>query len=83
MEPGGLESECTRYRRLIQQARKILIEEWAFSIEEANSCLYEVARARKLLMVEVAGRIVTGEWVWTEVFQELTSADRARRIGCG
>jgi hypothetical protein len=82
MEAGGLEPECKRYRRLVQQAREILIEEWAFSVEEANSYMYEVAQARKLLVVEVAGRIVAGEWVWTEVSQVLAPADVHKWLDC-
>jgi hypothetical protein len=46
---------------LVQQAREILIEKWAFSVEDANNYMYEVAQARKLLIVEVAGRIVIGD----------------------
>jgi hypothetical protein len=44
---------------------------------DADSYMCEVAQARRLLIVELAGRIVTGEWVRTEILQELTSA------GCG
>jgi hypothetical protein len=82
MEAGGLGLECRRHRRLVQQAREILIEKWTFSVEDANNYMYEVVQARKLLIVEVAGRVVIDERVWTEVSPEVTSADRARRLGC-
>lgn len=77
MRVRGWASECEEYRILVQQAREILIRERAFSADEAHRYLYELAQARKLLVVEVAGRIVAGEWVWTEVSSGLTSTDVA------
>ena len=81
MGARGLGSECEEYRELIQQALEILIRERAFSADEAHRYLYELAQARKLLIVELAGRIVAGEWIWTEVSQGLTSADVAKWLG--
>lgn len=81
MDVGALRSECRACRELVQQAREILIQERAFSAEEANSYMYQLAQARKLLIVQVANRIIAGEWVWTEVSQELISADAAKWLG--
>lgn len=81
MGARGWASGCGEYRILVQQAREILIRERAFSADEAHHYLYELAQARKLLIVEVADRIVAGEWIWTEVPQDLTSADVVKWLG--
>ena len=49
----------------------------AFSAGEANCYMYELAQARKLLIVGVAASIVGGGWVWSEVSQELSLPMRA------
>lgn len=69
------------YRALVQQAREILMREWAFSTEEADQYLYELGQARKLFIAEVADRIVVGDWVETGVSQELPAADAAKWLG--
>jgi len=56
-------SECWRCRELIQQARGILIWKRAFSGEEADRYIYELARAQKAFIVEVADHIVKGDWM--------------------
>lgn len=78
METGA---ECRKYQVLVQQAQEILIQGWAFSTDEAHRYLYEVAQARKLFVVEVAGRIVAGEWTRTEISQELMSTDISKWLG--
>ena len=75
-------AECRNHRELVQQAQEILIQFRAFSVDEAHQYLYEVAQARKLLIAEVAGRIVAGEWTRTEISQEFTSADVSTWLGC-
>jgi len=61
----------------MQQAQEILIQEQAFTIDEAHRYLYELAQADRLFIAEAASRIVSGRWAWTEVSQNLTSADAA------
>lgn len=87
MGMSTLKQECRGYRELMQQAQEILVQEQSFSTDEAHRYLYELAQAGKLFISEIAGRIVTGEWVWTEASQEListdaASADAARWLGC-
>lgn len=67
---------------LAQQARELLIQEQGFSPEEANRYIYEQAQARKLLIEEVAARIVAGEWVWTEQSEVLNPGDEGKWLGC-
>ena len=81
MEMRGRGSECGKHRDLIQQAQEILIRERAFSAEEAHGYLYELAQARKLFIVEAAGRIVAREWVWTEMSPELSPTDARKWLG--
>jgi hypothetical protein len=81
MDMGELGPQPTGYRELMQQAREILIQEQAFSTDEAHRYLYELAQAGNLFVSEVASRIVAGEWAWTEVSPELTSADAGKWLG--
>jgi AmiR/NasT family two-component response regulator len=81
MDVEGLRSECRGCRELVQQAREILIQERAFSCEEANGYMYELAQARKLLVVEVANRIIAGEWAWTDVSRDSISTDADQWLG--
>jgi hypothetical protein len=53
--------EC---RSLIQDAKQILTDAIDLSFDGAQRCLYELALAYKLCVAEVAGRILSGEWVW-------------------
>jgi hypothetical protein len=63
MEASGL--DCSDYQGLVQQAWEVLIQDRAFSTDEAHRYLCELAQAGKLFLVEVAGRIVRDEWTWT------------------
>ncbi len=81
MRVRGLGSESEECRILVEQAGEILIQERAFSTDQAHRYLYELAQARKLLLAEVAGRILAGEWIWMETSPDATSSDVDRWSG--
>ena len=82
MAARRLGSECREYRELVQHALEILIRERALSPDDGHLYLCQLARARNLLITQIAGGIVAGEWVWTEVPQEVTSAGGSKWLGC-
>ncbi len=50
-------------RYLIQDAMQILLQQRGLSSDEAHECLYELAQANKLFVIEVAERILQGQLV--------------------